>query len=68
MDKVVRLGDMMRATKVENVEDVDEFLISEGLELLAAYRAISNIELRDKIRGLVKELAALDVLAASAKQ
>ncbi len=43
----------------------DMFLIDEGLELLADFRAIDDIEVRTSIRALVKAMAAASRSVAS---
>ncbi len=63
--KILSFADYMRAIDEdgENVPDVsrDEFLLDEGLELLASYRSIHDRAMRLKIKALVEMIASNQV-------
>ncbi len=66
MAEIVRFptdGNVKSEVHVEIEEDM--FLIDEGLELLADFRAIDDIEVRTSIRALVKAMAAASRSVAS---
>ena len=47
-----------RALGEEGSESFDLFLVEEGLELLAAFRSLRDVDLQASILGLVKSIAA----------
>lgn len=37
----------------------DDFLLNEGLHVLAAYRSIQDLQLRHRLKALIEEIAGL---------
>ena len=57
------LGDVVDVTEVQHKplrepnEQEDLFLVNEGLAFLAAYRSISDVDMRMAIKGLIEAVA-----------
>ena len=47
---------------------LEEFLLNEGLELLAAYRAIPDTKMRMRLKRLVEDVAALSSSTGSKRE
>lgn len=53
----MRVDDRFGCVESEGEAEHLDFLLDEGLELLANYNAIKSLSLRASIRNLIKELA-----------
>ena len=62
MEKVIHLGDHLSVVRTEDqrrAAPYEDFLLKEGLEVLAAYRSISDDAVRQSLKTLIENMARL---------
>lgn len=56
VERTLRIEDFLQGSNLESLE-ADQFLLEEGLELIAAYRSIPDQKIRQSILELVNIIA-----------